>query len=279
MVSATWLIKNSLVLDINFLKVSPWKIKKKINFLLHKYYLVGKHIFLPFKLGESSINLDGKVIYYDSRFGLAGFQSMMTRHQFLFQLARLKGIRTVIDIGANVGFFSLLAHDIFKQAKIFSLEPIPLTYQCLKKNLSTNSRVKTFQLGLGEKNKTAYMEFDPQLSAISNVTSKGNIKTKLITLDHFIKSQKIASIDLLKVDTEGFELHVFKGAHKALAKTRYLHLEVTLEDNENYTFSELLSQLYSPKYNFQLIAYRSYTDKSIGKATVFDLLLKNIHLK
>lgn len=50
-----FLIRNSMYLDVLFLKVSPWPIYKKINFLLIKNMLVIKHFFVKFRLGLSKV--------------------------------------------------------------------------------------------------------------------------------------------------------------------------------------------------------------------------------
>lgn len=275
----TWLAKNSILLDLNFAAVSPWTINKKLFFIFVKYFLIVKHFVIAFKLSESHINFADKDIYYDSKYGLAGYQSMLTRHQHLLKISKIKNVKTIIDVGANVGFFSLLARDLYPQATIHAFEPAPQTFTCLQKNFLADKKTYVYQQGLSDSICKARMKFDPDLSATSSVNKKGKLEIDLITLDYFTRNQRISTIDLLKVDTEGFESHVLKGASKTLAKTRYLHIEVTIENNQNYTFSELLGLLNSPKYNFQLLSYRSYTDKGIGEATVFDLLLKNIKLR
>lgn len=275
----TWLARNSIALDINFLRLSPWPLAEKLNLIITKYALIIKHFFIPFVLGKSHVNFLGKDIFYDCRYGLAGFQSVMTRHQFLLQLANIKRVKTCVDVGANVGFFVFLLRDLYPRAQIYAFEPVPPTFSCLESNFRGDKKVSVNRLGLSDKPGSAKMEFESHLSATSSISPSGNLKIQLITLDNFVHAQKIAQIDILKIDVESFELHVLKGAKHALAKTRYLHLEVTIEDNSNYTFSDIFKYLSSPKYNFQLLSYRSYTDKSMSRATVFDLLLRNIHLK
>lgn len=277
--SVLWLIKNSIKLDLLFIKISKWPFLKKIDFITHKYFLIVKHSFIPFELSRSKTSFMGKDIYYDSRYGLAGYQSMMTRHQYLIQLANISKVKTVIDVGANVGFFSMLIRDIFPSSKIYSFEPTPLTYSCLKQNLVGDRKVHTYNLGVSDRPGIAKMNFDSQLSAVSQISSAGNIDVKLTTLDKFIRDNQIDMVDILKIDTEGHELNVLKGAKKTLSKTRYLHIEITVdENNPTYTFSNVFSHLYSQAYNFQLLSYRSYTDSGMSKATVFDFFLKNIKI-
>ena len=61
-----WFVKQSLLLDIQFLNVSRWSIAKKTEFLVKKYWLIIKHYYRKFTLGKHSVNLFGSEIYYDS---------------------------------------------------------------------------------------------------------------------------------------------------------------------------------------------------------------------
>jgi len=63
---------------------------------------------------------------------------------------------------------------------------------------------------------------------------------------------------------------------KTLAMTKYLFIEITLENNKNYTISSLLKLLSNDRYDFQLVAFRNYSDVSEGKITILDGLFKNI---
>jgi len=132
-----WFVKTSLSLDFSFFKVSSWSLFRKIEFLFVKY----REIFLlkmgikKFKLGINSVRLFGRNIFYDSPYGIAGYQRMLTSHQKMLKDEGIKDLNTVIDVGANVGFFSMMIRDRFPGAKIFAIEPIPTIFDCLKKIL------------------------------------------------------------------------------------------------------------------------------------------------
>ena len=127
-----------------------------------------------------------------------------------------------LDIGANVGKYSsyLLENS---SAKIIAFEPIPKTFNELikiKKNYS--NRFFIYNIGLGEKKtkKNIYYDkdnlqwanFNPEVNKIDYLkNNKKKIKCSLDTLDNFTKKNKKiinSKIDLLKIDTEGFELEV-----------------------------------------------------------------------
>lgn len=280
------LLKNSLELDLRILKLPNWSLKKKFEFIAKKYVelLVLKSGVKKFQLGRSYINLFGKSVYYDSPMGLAIYQSMFVRIGKLIKDANLTKIKTIVDIGANVGFFSIMINEYFPNARVYSFEPIPLTFSCLLKNISGNPKIVPYELALSEKNGVKNMTFDENDSLISKFTKnkrgkKGEslMQVKTATLDNFCSTQDITDIDLLKIDAETFELGILKGSRRTLEKTRYLLLEITVEDNSNYTFSEIHSLLVGKRFNFQLIAFRNYAGKGEGLLTTGDFLYENIN--
>jgi hypothetical protein len=95
------------------------------------------------------------------------------------------------------------------------------------------------------------------------------------TLDAFAERRGLGTIDLLKIDTETFEAHVLRGARRTLARTRHLFLEITLEDNPNYTAASLLGLLVGEGYDFQLVGFRNFADAGEGVMPVMDSLFVN----
>lgn len=270
-----WFIKQSIILDIKFLRVSRWGFLKKSNFLILKYFLIFKHLLKKFELGKDFCWFDNKKIYYDSRFGIAGYQSILSRHQNLIKLAGIRNPGTIIDIGANVGFFSKLCRDLFPKSKVFSFEPIPKIFQCLKNNFKDDINTKVFNLAISDFNGEAKMSFNEQDSAISQITDKGSVGVNVKRLDNVVRENNIDCIDILKIDTETFEAHVLKGGSDSLSKTKYLFIEITMEDNDNYTISSLLKLLSTENYDFQLVGFRNYNDTSEGLMPIMDALFFN----
>lgn len=271
-----WLAKRSVDLDIELIKVSSWPNNKKIQFIFIKYFLLLKHKFIKFKLGESSVQLFGEVIYYDSHFGLADYQSMLCRHQKWLKIGNVNKAKVVIDIGANVGFFSKMIRSLYPSSKIYAIEPVPAVFDIISKNFITDTNIKLFNFAVFSKRGKQKMFFDKKDSLTSKISNKGNFYIDTDTLDNFIKEQNIKNIDILKIDVETFENFVLAEAKQALSRTKYLLLEITIRNNNNYTMSSLISMLYSKKYNFQLIAFRNYGDTSEGKMPIMDCLFKNI---
>lgn len=278
MKTVLWFVKQSLLLDIRFLQVSQWSIIKKAEFLVKKYWLIIKHYYRKFTLGKHFVNLFGSEIYYDSKFGLAGYQSLLARHQNLLRIAEVKDVEVVVDIGANVGFFSLLCRDLFPETLIYAIEPVPQIYGCLKNNFSGDAKAMLFDIAISDVTGETTMDFDSDLSSISHLSKEGNVTVKTKTLDDFVAEQDIRSIDILKIDVETFEAHVLRGASKALGMTKILFMEVTMENNRNYTISSLLKMLSTEAYDYQLVGFRNYADTGEGKMPIMDAVFKNIKI-
>lgn len=128
-----------------------------------------------------------------------------------------------LDIGANIGWYSLIAAKFFKKLKIYSFEPIKKTYDFLLKNVKCNflKNIKAYNFGFYSENKKILFYTYPEgsgNSSISNLSKRRNVelqKSRVKILDDFINEKKI-KVDFIKCDVEGAELFIFLGAKKAL---------------------------------------------------------------
>jgi FkbM family methyltransferase len=141
---------------------------------------------------------------------------------------------TVIDVGANIGFFSLLLSELIGQnGKIYAFEPSNRLFNRLDKTVRINEtkNIKIINLALGESEGSAMLHYNPKQSGLSSIAT--NLKSdtlqeeiKITTLDKFAES--IAErVSFIKIDTEGFEPQVLKGARRLILKDKpkiYLEL-------------------------------------------------------
>ena len=175
-----------------------------------------------------------------------------------------KRLNIIFDIGAHNGDFVdkfFLKHPY---SKFYCFEPLKKNYFLLKKKYSNNQNVEIYKNGIGEKNEnleinvnittnaSSFSEFNEEvffyrfrkflLGAKKIVTHKE--KCEIISLDDFVLNQKISFIDLIKIDVEGYELKVLKGAIDTLKKTKYVIIEVTLSNIfKNYNKDEIIKLL------------------------------------
>jgi FkbM family methyltransferase len=134
----------------------------------------------------------------------------------------------VLDIGASNGVFSMIAA-INPGMRVYAFEPTPSTYEILKRNIflnNLNDRVKTFQFALADKKGTAVLKY-PKSGENDGLACIGNplrfkewveFEVPVSTVDDFVREQGIEKVDLIKVDTEGCELLVLKGAEELIKK-------------------------------------------------------------
>lgn len=157
---------------------------------------------------------------------------------------------TFIDVGANVGAYTLNIGRLLTEGKVFSFEPNPRAIKYLKKNIELNGLKNTqvLELGLSDREETAVLN-TPSLTTASinkHTTSQETETIKLTTLDKFCKENSLDNIDLIKIDTEGHEMKCLKGASEIIEKNKKLILVVEIDDNcttAGYTKEELFNYI------------------------------------
>ncbi len=146
--------------------------------------------------------------------------------------------QTVYDVGANIGFFTMLCSRLVgPEGRVFAFEPIPENLATLRHNVALNglSNVTIVEQALSSSTGTAEMFVSPWSAFHSlNVEGaskqsdhepqEGQITVQTVTLDEFAGREGVRSPDLLKVDVEGAELIVLEGAPETLHSRRPLLL-------------------------------------------------------
>lgn len=144
----------------------------------------------------------------------------------------------VLDVGANVGNYCVSLRGLNTECKIYAFEPHPLTYSRLIQNTKSLD-VKTFNFGVGrdEGELTLFdyagndgSEHASLHEGVIEKIHKGEAvghKVRILSLDNFVKQEKLGKIALLKIDTEGHELEVLHGAKNLLTRgdIAIIHLE------------------------------------------------------
>ena len=139
-------------------------------------------------------------------------------------------INTIFDVGANEGQTTAKLLPIFPKAKIYSFEPGNEAFNKLTKQYASNNNIQTMNIGLGEKNETLQLimhKASVTNSFLTDVQEAKSFITKdmsivgyenveIFRLINFCEQNSINSIDLLKIDTQGFEMNVLNGAGNML---------------------------------------------------------------
>jgi FkbM family methyltransferase len=134
---------------------------------------------------------------------------------------RAKGA-TLIDVGANVGQTATSLAAVFPHARIFSFEPVPHLFEQLRGNTAGLPRVECLNAALGASVGSAQMtaDRDGQNTLLPGVASGSTTTVAVDTLDEFVRAREIEHVNVLKIDTEGYESAVLEGAEELLAEGR-----------------------------------------------------------
>jgi FkbM family methyltransferase len=164
------------------------------------------------------------------------------KNEILFLQRFLKKGDTFLDIGANIGLFSLYASKVIGDLGLtYAFEPTPNTFQRLLENISINNCKNIIPVNIGLSNKNMVVDFNVSedghdawnsIVKLDQLQNWSSIKVNVETLDSFIKKYSIRKVDLIKLDVEGWEKFVLEGGEQLLRQsdTTVLLIEFT-EDN------------------------------------------------
>ncbi|WP_162563506.1 FkbM family methyltransferase [Mycobacterium sp. SMC-16] len=187
-------------------------------------------------------------------------------------------LRTVIDVGANRGQFTLYACTRFPTAEVVAFEPLPVARGQMLRLFDKEDRVTVAPFALGEANG----EMDIHLSARDDSSSLlpiggrqtsifpgteevGTIRASIRTLDDALADREIARPALLKIDVQGFELPVLRGAEKTLQHLDQILIEASFV--ELYEGQSLFPEVsrYLEDRGFHIVAGHISTFDSSGR--------------
>lgn len=137
-------------------------------------------------------------------------------HDMAFLLHFLRESDAFIDIGANVGSYTILASSEVG-ATTYSVEPVLKTFEHLQENIdlnASNDRAVLFNMGVGSSQGT--ISFTKGLDTMNHVAVPGEEHTIEVPVDTFDNLFVLDKTTLVKIDTEGFETAVIEGMEQAL---------------------------------------------------------------
>jgi FkbM family methyltransferase len=136
---------------------------------------------------------------------------------------------TIFDVGANEGQSARAFHALFPAARIFSVEPAQRTFEKLSAGVRDLPAITPIRAALGDSEGTVRFHLTgasvnssilPYHKPTGIDAVRGEEEVPLRTLANVAAEQKVTHIDLLKIDTQGFDLQVLRGAEPLLAAHR-----------------------------------------------------------
>lgn len=173
-----------------------------------------------------------------------------------------------LDVGANIGYFTLLASRwVGVEGRVYAMEPVKETFGRLTRNLALNgvTNVRAFQLGAARIPATAEIALASDAGHAHLVTgsdARGRVETvALTTIDDLVASEGFERLDVIKVDVEGADFEVLRGAGETLSRFRPVVLmEVELLARFGASVDDVKRFFHGLGYETQLLEHRSATD-------------------
>jgi len=202
-----------------------------------------------------------------SLFVFGGFQDHVTRTKDF----SIKPNAVILDVGANIGVMSLGFAQRAQQGHVYAFEPTEYAYKKLLRNLNLNpqlsERITPIQAFVADQSQTnglvAYSSWKIDGSAsgahpVHGGTAQSTAAAEVLTIDGFCQTKQIPAVDVIKIDTDGHELRVLRGARETLNQFRPVIIFeaglYTMAEND-VTF-EQYDDFISP-FGYQLISSRS----------------------
>lgn len=270
------MIGHFLQLRLVYRNVIWWRggqsLKNKLGYYFAIIATYARYIFSH----ELRIKYLGADLYYDNP--VAPLTLMYYPHEISKKiLSNIDGsVTRVLDIGGNIGQFSLTFSNLCPDVKIDSFEPNRYCYEIFKLNAKVNKNIRIYNYGIGPRgNRT--LHYSPTQSSIGSLledNSKTEItknlqKTTIKTIDTVPTVTKRKTYDLIKIDVEGYEYNVIKNLKGV--KTRYLFIEMSgYGRTKDATSSKVLSAIQSTFGAYEIMNISEANVKSVN----FDILVK-----
>jgi FkbM family methyltransferase len=161
------------------------------------------------------------------------------RYEARFQelmLAQIEPGDCVWDIGANVGLYTAqFAERVGEQGMVFAFEPSPVNFESLKQAVRNRKNVAVFPVALGASQGTVrFQQGEDDCGATSKVLNAtetepaDSVEVKMVRGDELVRSGQVTLPNVIKIDTEGFEMDVLEGLGDVIGdpRVRALCIEV-----------------------------------------------------
>lgn len=259
------------------------KIKRIVKAMLGER--ISKSAFISNLNDKFSFYFDKKQMHLDSIFQCDFYQNnqdiidysqfnkmaidkiAMIDSEFSMMFDTIKDGDIAIDIGANVGFYTLgLSTLVGDTGKVYSFEPGPVSFALLSRNVFANkatlsNNIVLENLGVSDRDSESYLFINPNGESdnqvhhdvssykFRNEPSRDKVSIRLVSLDSYFSNVSTSDIKYIKIDTQGHEYYVLKGAQRILTESNDTVVTVEyapyLKAWENFTQDDFYSLIKS----------------------------------
>ena len=204
------------VLGVAILRSVPWTIRKNSSTLNKEIRKILERLWK-----NTVVEIDGiKYTLLDAEsFRIISYEF----ESFMSTWLQLKTADVLVDIGAHIGKYALTAAKVVgNEGLVVAIEPHPLNYQTLQRNIRLNKLVNMVALNI-----TAW-NMDCELTLFAGDTAGhhsakmnrelGWVKVKAMAIDNALKDLRLARVDFIKIDVEGAECEVLCGLEETVKK-------------------------------------------------------------
>lgn len=191
------------------------------------------------------------------------FMEIFLYDEYFLRKLKIESIKTIVDIGANTGIFSITARSFFPNSTIYSYEPNPDIYKVLSEN-GKEFKFESLCAAVGSKSCFGMLIKEGASGCLSKFVPQDEGNEKMIGLEEILDRHKVSVIDLIKIDCEGCEYELLK-QKEVWKKIKFLTMEY--HENNLASVTDLLREV-----NFEIIAsftYPFHTGIVLAKNTVY----------
>lgn len=203
--------------------------------LIHKFYKLLQFLVLALERPHQFFSILGMIV------GNRAYLNELLRLHNADWL-RQSDIHTVIDVGAYIGSFAFAARSILPEAQIYSFDPLPDNFARLAHQFRNDGKFKGFNVALGSRSgETSF--YRNEFAASSSVlpmsrehqvafphTSQATEITVLVKrLDDLQSEMKLQGKVLMKIDVQGYDFEVLKGARELLPQVDFVIVEIGVQ--------------------------------------------------
>jgi FkbM family methyltransferase len=248
-----WTHPNCKNQQIQFiLKFISWQVYKRLT---HKYL-------------DIELISNVKIRCYPDSYSAATalYCGLYDYNEMNFLLRYLRSNDSFLDIGANVGIYTLLAASKIKSGSVYSFEVLPKNYNRLIQNLQLNQfqQVKPYAIAVSDFTGTTALNIaeGDSMPFITNNATDNTITVTTDTLDNLLQYESVANLTLAKMDIEGAEILALKGAVSLLKKQRpYVWIMEINDTVNNFGLQKQDVVNFLEDYGYSLYQYDADTNQ------------------